>query len=50
MSGFSKYEENMIGFLMGHGMSREDAERSSLTIMLRGSNMNQASRKKCWKT
>ena len=27
MSEFSEYEENMIGFLKGHGMSREDAEQ-----------------------
>ncbi|MCR5572510.1 MAG: hypothetical protein K6F57_01910 [Candidatus Saccharibacteria bacterium] len=26
MSEFSEYEENMIGFLMGHGTSQEDAE------------------------
>ena len=28
MKEFSEYENNMIGFLMGHGLSKEDAEQS----------------------
>lgn len=28
MREFSNYEEKMIGFLMGHGLSAEDAEQS----------------------
>lgn len=28
MREFSDYEKNMVGFLMGHGLSSEDAEQS----------------------